>query len=147
MEEPSCISPASLGSPYKPSAGGRNAPTGRQPCTRAPNGSRRDPPASGYSLGKKPTKLQIHNTKIKMNTNSSWRLAEQRKQVFSLLPQAPNHKDMANLKREEQTVSSLALFQLRMSLIICCHCFWRPAITDKGTIPLIHLTVSPCLTF
>lgn len=50
--------------------------------TRAPDGSRRDPPASGYSLGKKTTKLQMHNTKIKMNINSSWRLAEQRNGSF-----------------------------------------------------------------
>lgn len=91
----------------------RGHPSGMRPPTRAYRGSWRNPPVSGYSLGKYMELYTAQNTKIRLDTTSFWRLAEYRKWFFSLLPQTANHKDTTNFKREEQTFSSLDLFQLR----------------------------------
>lgn len=90
----------SLGSPWELSAGGIPLAAGETHLLQV-------------TLLENTWNYTQHKTQIMLDTTSFWRLAEYRKWFFSLLPQTANHKDTTNFKREEQTFSSLDLFQLR----------------------------------
>lgn len=113
--------------------------TGRQPCKRAHNGSYRDLPASGYSCGKNPQSytLTIQKLGLVLTALGGWLNKGNRLFPSSLKPL--NIKVQQTSKGKNRLLLLWFSFNWEMSLIICCHCFWRPAITNKGTIPLFVL--------